>query len=165
MTTYNLNLSSDSTSNVKMLQLINFDDITDFSISFNNMDESFIPISIQIDWGDGNIDFYDNNVNIQDLTIVNNFNISPIFLNTYTHKYYPSINSLYKTLSGQILINYSNFDQSWVIFPIKIRTYDYFESIYDLKLVNTNILPYNNNPKQHQLITDVGKFLVEVRND
>jgi hypothetical protein len=165
MNTYNLNLSSNSTNYVKILPEVNFDDITNFTISFDHMDESFIPISINIDWGDANTEFYDNNVNQTGLTLINNFNVSPIFLNTYTHKYYPSTNSLYKSLSGQILVKYSNFDQSWFIFPIKIRTYDYFESVYDLELINTNILPDIGNPKQHQLVTDIGKFLVEVRND
>jgi hypothetical protein len=129
------------------------------------MYEGVGPISMRIDWGDGTMDFYDNNINQQESTVVNTFNISPLFITTYEHVYYPSSTSLYKSLSCQILIKYSNFDQSWYTIPIRIRTYDYFESIYDLKLINTNILPYNNNPKQHQLRAEVGNYLLEVRND
>ena len=165
MNTYTLNLSSSTATHVGVAPLTHFDDRTELSLTFIDMYEGVVPISMRIDWGDGDIDFYDNNIDQQDVKLVNTFNVSPLFLATYNHTYYPSSTSLYKSIYCQILVTYSNYDQSWHTIPIQIRTYDYFESVYDLKLINTNILPYNNNPKQHQLLTDIGNFLIEVRTD
>jgi hypothetical protein len=163
MNTYTLKLSSGSTNNVQQLPPIELNDITKLIIQFENMDESSMPIYLNIDWGDGSSQFYDNNILQSNLKVINNFNTSPVFLSEYTHDYYPSETSLYKSLTGQILIKYTNSEQTWFLFPVKIRTYDYYESIYDLTLANTNILPSENNAKQYQLKTDVGGFLVELR--
>jgi hypothetical protein len=165
MTTYTLQLSTDSTNYVKKLPIIEFNDRSLLQVSFEDIDESSMPIYIEIDWGDGSSEYYDNNIIQNNSTFINSFDKSPIFLETYVHEYFPSNTSLYKSLTGQILIKYSNSDQSWFMFPLKIRTYDYYESIYDMTLLNTNILPIENNFKQYQLLTDVGRYVVELRND
>jgi hypothetical protein len=165
MTTYTLQLSTDSTNYVKKLPIIEFDDRSLLQVSFGDMDESSMPIYIEINWGDGSSEYYDNNIIQNNSTFINSFDKSPIFLETYAHEYFPSNTSLYKSLTGQILIKYTNSDQSWFMFPLKIRTYDYYESIYDMTLLNTNILPIENNSKQYQLLTDVDRYVVELRND
>ena len=163
MTNQTITLSSDNTKTIKMFNTYILDDVVNIIINFENIDESAIPMYLKIDWGDGTIESFDNNIIRDGILHINNFNHNPIFTENYNHQYYPSDNSLYKCLSAQVLIKYFNSDESWFIIPIKIRTYDYFESIYDLTLVNCNILPTENNDKQYQFITEKNNYLLELR--
>jgi hypothetical protein len=128
------------------------------------MSEKFLPIFMKIDWGDGSYNTYDNDVFVKSRDKINIFKISPILTNTYIKEYYPSDSALYKNLTAQILIEYSNGDHTWVTIPINIRSYDYFESIYDLNIVNTNILPVSSNSLAYQLKTSEGGFIIELSN-
>jgi hypothetical protein len=163
MNTETITLSSNSTNLKTITSEYNLDDVTELNISFSNIDESSMPLYMIIDWGDGVIETFDNNIIQTNLNNINNFNYNPLFTNTYNHEYYPSNYALYKSLSAQILIKYSNSDETWFILPFKIRTYDYFESIYDLEFMNFNILPGENYPKQYQFITQKDRYLVELR--
>jgi len=113
-----------------------------------------------IDWGDTPPEVYDIS-NIYNSSNIILTSTSQPLLGTYTHEYFPSSYALYKSLFAQILVNYSNGNYCWFIIPIKIRTYDYFESIYDMTLINTNILPSERNLKEHQFITAVGGYSLE----
>jgi len=163
MNTQIITLSSDSTNLQKVTSPYLLDDHTNIEILFDGITESSTPLYLKIDWGDGIVESFDNNIVGSGLDVVNTFNFNPLFLRSYTHEYYPSNNSLYKSLSAQILIKYSNLNESWFILPIKIRTYDYFESIYDLTLVDCNILPLETNGKQFQFITHKDNYLIELR--
>ena len=163
MNTQTITISSNSTNLKIITPEHNFDDVTNLNMSFDNIDESSMPLYMIIDWGDGVIETFDNNIIQTNLNNINNFNYNPLFTNTYNHEYYPSNYALYKSLSAQILIKYSNSDEAWFIIPLKIRTYDYFESIYDIKLTNFNILPSDNGLKQYQFITHKDQYLVELR--
>jgi hypothetical protein len=135
-------------------------DTSVLTLDLSYITERIVPISVRIDWGDGSIENFDKNSSNND--IINIFKFSPLLLNTYTHQYYPSESCLYKCLSAQILITYCNGDYSWFILPLKIRTYDYFESIRDIKLINTNILPNDDNSKEHQLLTSLNRYTIEL---
>jgi hypothetical protein len=139
------------------------DDNTIFTIDLSDITETVLPTYVKIDWGDGVVeDFNENNIYDKSRENINIFKFSPLLTNLYKHEYTPSSTSLYKNLSAQVLINYSNGDMSWFVIPIQIRTYDYFEAVGDVKLVNTNILPISDNTKEHQLITTNGKFMIEL---
>jgi hypothetical protein len=163
MNTSILALSSSSTNQTEQVSLISMDDNTIFTIDLSDITETVLPTYVKIDWGDGVVeDFNENNIYDKSRENINIFKFSPLLTNLYKHEYTPSSTSLYKNLSAQVLINYSNGDMSWFVIPIQIRTYDYFEAVGDVKLVNTNILPISDNTKEHQLITTNGKFMIEL---
>lgn len=83
--------------------------------------------------------------------------------NVYDHTYYPSEKSLYRELSAQIYVEYCTGDYNWFIIPLRIRIYDYFESVYDMDLIHTNIIPLANTPKEHQFLTNFGNYCIELR--
>lgn len=163
MNSYSLNLSSNKTEYYYVTSTLELDDLTKLSITVSDLSENNLPIYLKIDWGDGKSEIFDNNIYVQSRDQINIFNYSPLLTQTFTHIYYPSETSLYKSLSAQVFVHYSNGDNTWFVIPINIRTYDYFESIYDLKLVNTNILPLSTNIKQHQFITGKDGFTVELQ--
>ena len=138
MNTYSLSLTSTSSSAIVVIPEIKMEDYSQLTISLANIYERTLPIYMKIDWGDGDVQIYNNN--IYDSAINSIIRYSPLLTNVYTKQYYPSATSLYKTLSAQLLINYSDGHYSWFIIPLKIRTYDYFDSIGDIKLQNTSII-------------------------
>ena len=163
MNTSILALSSTTTNQTEQVALISMDDNTTFTLDLSNVTEIVLPTYVKIDWGDGIVeDFNENNIYNNSRENINIFKFSPLLTNLYKHEYKPSSTSLYKNLSAQVLVNYSNGDVSWFIIPIQIRTYDYFEAIGDVRLINTNILPISDNTKEHQLITTNGKFMIEL---
>ena len=163
MNTYTIYLSSSDTSTHQHLDPLVFDDFTKLNINLLGITEAILPCYLKIDWGiGGDVELYDNNVYRVGRDTVDVLRFSPIFTNTYSQEYYPSSYALYKTLSSQVLVNYSNGDNSLFVIPIKIRTYDYFESLEDLKLKNTNILGLSGNTLEHQLIATKDNQLIEM---
>jgi hypothetical protein len=117
---------------------------------------------MKIDWGDGTSEIFDNNIYNINRFNTNISKISPLLISTYEHEYHPSSTSLYKELSSQFLINYANGDYNWFILPIRIRTYDFFESIYDTKILNTSIVVSDSVSKTHRILTTGKGFVVEL---
>ncbi len=165
MNIYTLNLSSNSTSYITHLEQLEFDDFTRLTLDLSNIVEPVLPVYVKIDWGIGNSTLYDNNIYRTGSNQINILKYSPILTNTYYNDYYPSETALYKSLSGQVLIRYSNGDITYIVIPIRIRTYGYSESIGDLTLINTNILPIENNISEHHLKTAVDGFILDLRGD
>lgn len=165
MNTYNLELQSTTTSETQVLPTLQLTDFTKLSLDLSGINETILPAFLKIDWGDGNSQIFDNDLLRFGNNTVNILKFSPLLTDTYSKTYYPSSTSLYKSLTAQVLVNYINNDTVWIIIPIEIRTNDYFESIYDLNLINTNILPQESNTKEHQFITGSGGFLIELRQD
>lgn len=159
MTNYPLILSSNNPAYVEILPLLNMDDHSTLIVDLTLINEDIPPTNIQFDWGDGNIENFD--VNSIEPIGINIFKLSPLLKDGYIHIYYPSETALYKSLSAQILIHYCNGQYAWFIQPIKIRTFDYFESIGDMDLVNTTILP-SNNTKEYQLLTHKNQYAIEL---
>ncbi len=166
MNTYTLSVSSDTTSAVEIRPEVVFDDHTTLVIKLSGLTETFIPIYAKLDWGDGQNETISNSLykvyrEESIFTEIISGKFSSVLNNTYIHSYYPSASARYKSLSAQIYVEYSNGNFSWFVQPIKIVTRDYFESIYDMKLLNTNILPIEGNIKQQHFSIDSGGFLIE----
>lgn len=159
MTNYTLTLSSDDPSYVNILPLLEIDDHSTLSVDLTLINEDVPPTNVQFDWGDGLIENFDVNSIFPEG--INIFKMSPLLKDGYTHIYYPSETALYKSLSAQVLIHYCNGRYAWFIQPIRIRTFDYFESIGDLSLINTNIYPIGNT-KEHQLMTHKNQYAIEL---
>ena len=164
MNTNTISLSSLSSNHTQRVGDLIFDDLTTLSLVLSGIYSASIPLYMTISWGDGVVESFDNNI----YQMVNNevlpFNGTlPIFSNVYSHVYYPSSTALYKNLSAQVLIEYSNNEKNWFVIPIKIRTYGHSESIGEMTLINTNIIPDDDNRKEYQFNTGVGDYVVEIR--
>lgn len=167
MNSYVLSLSSNSTSAVEVKQEITFDDYTTLRINLSGLTESFVPIYLKLDWGDGVDEIINNSLykvyredSILNEVIYGKF--SSVLNEDYLHSYYPSASARYKSLSAQIYVEYADGQFSWFVQPIKIVTRDYFESIYDIRLISTNLLPLSTNNKQQHFSIDSGGFLIEM---
>lgn len=160
MNTYTLRLSSTTTSLMSILPLIELDDHTRFNLNLSRLSKTILPVYVQIDWGFGEILTFDNNIDNAQPS-----NFIPVFSEVYTNDYYPSSNALYLQLSAQVLVRYATGDFAWFVIPLKIRTYGFSESVGDLTLINTNILPVEDNLSEHQLKTSEGGYIISLRGD
>jgi hypothetical protein len=128
-----------------------------------NVYSGSIPVYLKIDWGDGVTELFDNdifhNLDVYNSPVVGN----KLLTDLYTHVCYPSTTSLYKSFNVQVLIVYNDSNYNLFTIPITIRTYDYFETIYDINLINVNILPTSTNSKEFQLITKKDNSIIEFR--
>jgi len=157
-------LSSLSSNHVESFDSIEFDDLTTLSIVLSGVYSGNIPLYLKISWGDGEIETFDNDIYEKVNGEITYFNGTlPLFNKTYTHIYYPSSTSTYKSLSAQVLVEYPNNEKNWFIIPIRIRTYNYSESIGEITLINTNIIPDDGNNKEYQFNIDQGDYVVEIR--
>lgn len=162
MNTVTVALTSSLTDYIRVLPMLVMDDYTKLTLNLDGLTEKVIPVYLKIDWGDGTSETHNNNIYKATRSEQNALTFNPIFAESKTKEYYPSETCLYKCLTAQVFVNYANGDNNWHLIPIKIRTYDYFESIYDLTLDNTDILPIEGNPKAHQFITEVGRVAIEM---
>lgn len=162
MNNYNISLSSNSSTYSQLLSTLEFDDHTTLEINTTGISNEVMPIYIKIDWGDGDSETFNNSID-SNRSIATVFTTSELFNKSYSHEYYPSEDTLYKELSAQVLVTYSNGNFSYFVIPILIRTYDYFESVYDLHLKHTNILTLEHNPKEHYFSTEKDGYLIELR--
>ena len=166
MNTYTLNLSTNSTSSYQVLNELKFEDHTKLILNFTNIDKTYLPFFLKIDWGFNNPIIIENDIynDITNQILESNFN-NVLFKDEISYEYYPSSTSLYKKLSAQVLVKYSNSEYSYFIVPISIRTYGYTESIGDMELLNTNILPTSDNNAEHQIKTSSSGYIIELRGD
>ena len=150
MNNYEISLQSTTSSSIQTLDEIEILDYSEISLNLENLFKKVIPIFLTIDWGDGTKETFDNDlykqVSKQELNI---FNMNPLFTKKYKHEFFPSETSLYKQFQIQVLLFYSNLEYSIFTIPVKIRTLEYFESLYDIKIKDVNIIPENNNPKRY----------------
>jgi hypothetical protein len=166
MNTKTLILSTTSSSYNKVMDTVILNDATVLNISLGDVYEDVLPISLQINWGDNNILYYDNDLykvyrkeSIIPEVIYGKF--SKILKDTYSFEYYPSKTATYKKMTAQFLIKYTNKDTTLITIPIEIRSADYFESVYDMKMISTHILP-EDGFKTHKFLTSKGNYVVEV---
>lgn len=167
MNFYTLSLSSNATSAVQVKSEITFDDHTTLRINLSGVTEQFVPVYLKLDWGDGQSELINNSLYkvYREESILNEViygKFSSVLNEDYAHAYYPSASARYKSLTAQVYLEYVDGNASWFVQPIKIITQDYFESIYDIKLIDTNILPLSSNSKQQRFSIDSGGFLIEM---
>jgi len=158
-----ISLDSSTTSYNSILSEVILDDHSELSFNLSNVYGGVLPLYLKIDWGDLNSEVYENDVYVVDRNDVNALTYNPVLNKTYSHEYYPSDNSLYKSLSAQILVSYSNGDYNWFIVPIKIRTHDYFESIYDMDLHSVNVIPTYPQKIEYSIVEKKNNYLVTIQ--
>ena len=160
MNTETIHLSSNSSSYIKYYDEISLNDNTKVILDFSRIFSTQIPINMIINWGDGNIQKFDHDF---DGGVINTSGEeTSMFQQTYSNIYYPSSTKLYKKITPQVLIMYADGNYSWFIIPLSIRTYGYFDSIYDIELSNTNIINSTSSPKQFQLKTNKSDQIIEL---
>lgn len=164
MNSYTINLSSNSTNYQTINPELDLDDHSNIILNLSGVFGGLLPIYMTIDWGDGSVDSIDGLV-FSERPSSGVFDNNTLLNTTYNHDYYPSPTTLYKNLSAQVLISYIDGNFSFFVIPIQIRTFDYFESMYDMRLKSTSILPLENNPKEHQFEIEKGGYLIELHNN
>lgn len=166
MNTKTLILSTTSSSQIQTLNAVVLNDATTLNVSLGDVYEDIVPASLKINWGDNNILYYDNDLykiyrteSIIPEVIYGKF--SKILQNTYSFDYHPSKTATYKKMTAQFLIKYTNKDTTLITIPILIKSADYFESVYDMKLIASQVLP-EDGFKSHKFLTHKGGYIVEV---
>ena len=155
-----VSLSSTETSGVTTVPSLSFSDHTLLNVSLSGVVETFLPLSLAIDWGDGKTEFWDNDILVGNNVITNIF--SSIFQTVYTHEYFPSPVAPTSNFTAGMAVQYTTGDTLTFQIPIAVTNYSWGDSVGDAYLVNTLILPETGN-KNHQFITQKGGYLVEVR--
>jgi len=171
MNTYNISLSTTTTSLTSNYDTIDLFDQTEVSIDISNIFSEVFPYYVVFDWGDGSevlepeIKTF---INYRTESILNEITkgVSPPFLNTtYKHIYYPSPNSLVKSLTLKIGIQYTTGEITQFNIPIYIRTEGYYENIRDVKLEGVKIINNVNLDTTLQLRTEIDNYIIETTNN
>tara|TARA_R110002167_G_scaffold77052_2_gene214297 strand:- start:5121 stop:5762 length:642 start_codon:yes stop_codon:yes gene_type:complete len=171
MNTYNISLSTTTTSLTSNYDTINLFDQTEVSIDISNIFSEVFPYYVVFDWGDGSevlepeIKTF---INYRTESILNEITkgVSPPFLNTtYKHIYYPSPNSLVKSLTLKIGIQYTTGEITQFNIPLYIRTEGYYENIRDVKLEGVKIINNVNLDTTLQLRTEIDNYIIETTNN
>lgn len=162
MDTYTLTLTSLSSTAIQYLSTINLVDHTKLVIDISGLNNDYIPLYLKIHWGEGVTELFDNDI-LYYRNNLGNILTEPILDGIYEHHYYPSSLALYKLLSAQVFIQYTNDGFYYALIPIKVKTKDYFESVGDMDLINTNILPTESNAAEHQFKTTAEGYIIELR--
>lgn len=166
MNTKTLILSTTSSSQIQTLNTVVLNDATTLNVILGDVYEDILPTSLKINWGDNNILYYDNDLyklyrkeSIIPEVLYGKF--SKIFQTTYSFDYYPSKIATYKQMTSQFLIKYTNKDTTLITIPILIKSSEYFDSVYDIKLISSQILP-EDGFKSHKFLTHNGSYIAEV---
>jgi|TARA_R110000744_G_scaffold79703_6_gene156495 hypothetical protein len=171
MNTYNISLSTTTTSLTSNYDTIDLFDQTEVSIDISNIFSEVFPYYVVFDWGDGSevlepeIKTF---INYRTESILNEITkgVSPPFLNTtYKHIYYPSPNSLVKSLTLKIGIQYTTGEITQFNIPLYIRTEGYYENIRDVKLEGVKIINNVNLDTTLQLRTEIDNYIIETTNN
>lgn len=171
MNTYNISLSTISTSLTSNLDTVDLFDQTEVSVDLNNVFSEVFPYYVAIDWGDGSEVFepeIKTFINYRTESILDEITkgVSPPFLNTkYKHIYFPSPTSLVKSLTLKVGIQYTTGEITQVNIPVDIRTEGYYENIRDVKLEGVKILNNTNLDSTLQLRTEIDNYIVEMTNN
>lgn len=168
MNTKSIVLSTNSSSYVEVMDTLILNDATTLTVILGDVYEDVLPLSLKINWGDDNILYYDNDMykNYRNESIINEIiygKFSKILQQEYSFDYYPSTTHTYKRTKVQFLIEYTNNNKSLITLPIEIRSSDYFESVGDIKMISTHVIP-EDNIKLHKFITDKYNYIVETSN-
>ena len=168
MNTKSIVLSTNSSSYVEVMDTLILNDATTLTVFLGDVYEDVLPLSLKINWGDDNILYYDNDLykNYRTESVINEIiygKFSKILQQEYSFDYYPSTTHTYKRTKVQFLIEYTNNNKSLITLPIEIRSSDYFESVGDIKMISTHVIP-EDNIKLHKFITDKYNYIVETSN-
>lgn len=168
MNTKSIVLSTNSSSYVEVMDTLILNDATTLTVFLGDVYEDVLPLSLKINWGDDNILYYDNDLykNYRTESVINEIiygKFSKILQQEYSFDYYPSTTHTYKRTKVQFLIEYTNNNKTLITLPIEIRSSDYFESVGDIKMISTHVIP-EDNIKLHKFITDKYNYIVETSN-
>ncbi len=157
MNTSYLSLSSNATSYNKTFNFLALDDVTTLNVNLTGVSETFLPCFLEVAWGDGTSDFFENDIVWNKFSPINRYSL--IFSDRYEHVYYPSSNSKSQTLTATFTVKYCNNNISTFTVPISVVNDNYADTIDDIKLINTIS---KSDKKIHQFVTKNGGYLIEL---
>lgn len=170
MNTYNITLSSNSQSGTRYYDEIDLFDNTLFNFNLVDVKKDSLLRSVCVDWGDG------SDVFIPEISILKDYRndsiipeilygpLSPIFTDTFTHEYTPSSTSLYKQLTSTIRIEYITGNAFTFYIPFRIKTSNYYQSVGDLRLIDTTIYNEEQNSSNFVFVSEKTNHVVELNN-
>tara|TARA_R110000772_G_scaffold245386_2_gene358812 strand:- start:604 stop:1116 length:513 start_codon:yes stop_codon:yes gene_type:complete len=167
MNTLKITLSSADSTSTNYVAQQSLSESTNVTLSMDGVFEDSLVRKLTIDWGDG--------TEIEKITgghlktyredsILNEVlygKLSPLLSAEYTHDYVPSSTTLVKLLSAQILIDYTSDNASLFIIPFEIRAGSFYDSIGDLNIVQTNLIPVSSNSVNFTFSTEKDGHIIE----
>lgn len=170
MNAYNISLSSSTTNTVTYLNTVYLTDVTNLTIDLLGVYDKILTSRILIDWGDGSpIETYDRSF-FKDyktdsiLPEVLYGKESVLLSNTYSHIVYSSDSTLQLLLTAQLTVVYTDNNQARFVIPISISSGSFYDTIYDISLIGTNLLPLSTNPVNFVFATEKDGYIIESTN-
>lgn len=162
MTSYNISLSSNPSSENVYLSNFTLSDVSNVSFSLSAVDRSRIPISLKIRWGDSSSDEYHVNnffIDYSKQSILDQilYSVNYTLLTDYSHIYKPSSSTLTTYLSCQFLVTYQDNSKCRFIQPLTIYSPSFYSKIGDLNIVNTSFISVDKS-LLHTFITENGSI-------
>ncbi len=170
MNTYTINLSSGSTSQTLYLNTVYLTDVTEITLNLLSVFDGILPSRIFINWGDGsetesyNRSFFKDYRKDSIIYEVLSGKESVLLSQFYSHILYSSDSTLQLVLTSQVDIVYSDNNQTRFIIPITIGSGSYYDTIYDINLVGTNLLPLSSNSVNFVFSTEKDGYIIESSN-
>lgn len=170
MNSYAISLSSATTNIVSFIGTTYLTDVTNVTIDLLGVYDKILTSRILIDWGDGSpIENYDRSF-FKDYKTDSIFpeilygKESVLLSNTYSHVFYSSDSTLQLVLTAQLTIVYTDNNQARFVIPISISSGSFYDTIYDLSLVGTNLLPLSTNPINFVFAIEKDGYIIESTN-
>lgn len=170
MNSYTFNISSTTTGTTVYYSEIDLFDVTTFNLNFDNVAQPILSTRLLIDWGDG------SKTEEYEKSLFRSYRTTSIFSEVlygregallekvYSREYYPSNTTLQLKLSAQVVIVFANDAQNRYIIPLNIRCGSFYETIYDLGLADTNMLPISTNNINFVFTTVQDGYIIEGTN-
>jgi len=170
MNSYTLNISSTTTGTTTHYSEIDLFDVTSFNLNFDNVTQPILTTRLLIDWGDG------SKVEEYQKSLYKTYRTTSIFseilygregallAKVYSHEYYPSTTTLQLKLSAQVVIGFADNTQNIFIIPLNIRSGSFYETIYDIGLAGTNMIPISTNNINFVFTTVQDGYIIEGTN-
>lgn len=168
METFTISLSSGTTNHMETTAVVElYPNMTLLLDTIDIYNDVYIT-RVRVDWGDGS-DIYENDGShrmiyredsIIDEVLYGVDNIQAI--NHHTYK--PATDTLYKLLTAQAAVEYSNGDMSIFNIPISVKAEGFYDVIDDLNIVDTNIIDVESNNINYILSTLGDGYIIETSN-
>lgn len=152
MNTFNITLSNNESTYAVTTDTVYLTDLSTLYITLSNIVSKAVIKTVLINWGDGsNIESYSPSISGNANSLI--YNITKLTDNTYSHIYYPSTDTLTRSISCTLsALNCRNGldDNSAAgayIFkiPINIVAPSFYNKVNDLMLLQSNIIDTDNS--------------------
>lgn len=149
--TKTISISSDTASITSVSPLSYVSDITTIEIDMSNIYNDKLIYRRLIDWGDRSPIQETLATPVKDYRVDSIIpeiiygDFSNILYKDTSHVYVPSLSADVLSLTAQVLIEYMDTSTGLFYIPICIYSGSYYDSIGDLNIIHTNLIPISSN--------------------